>query len=696
MKNENNEKLGPREQRRRFTEEQNKELERRMAKEKEMEQTRNELKELIFNDEKKANTYKREIPKKEINLEKKEVNVKVPKGVTFILILLLLLVLAFSGYLIYDAPNQISYVQQIINAIFIALIALFFVISYHRCYKKRKSTLTVFTALLTAGLLSFNALVSVNVLELPKQNSVPDFSNTSLTKAITWAEANNINYEQTFDYSDQINRYNVVSQDVKAETLTKNVDKIDFAVSNGPDYNKEVLIADMTDWNIDDSVDVIKENMLKNVTVNFEENFDVDRDTIISQSKSGKIKRSDDVTITVSLGDKTLLKPITLKDVKNMSLFDVTLYLNRNAIEYELKYEFSNKVAKGNVINCDTKQGTKLSPGDKVVLTISKGKEIKVPELRNMKLSEVTKWMIENNLNINYSDAYDNKIKSGNVISSNYKKGDIIEEETTVDIVVSKGKLKMPKLSDIDTFKAWADKNGVKYEIKEEFNNDVAKDDIIKASVKTGKTINLDETITVYVSKGKAVTVPNFIGKNKSAIQNECDKLNIKCSFAYEYSTSKENNTAIKQSKNEGEQIPEGDTIQITLATNDRNKVTSTSSSNSSSSSSSSSRPSSSNNSNTNTSTGNSSNNNNNNNTNQCTSATYNINIRALNNIFNNYSGYNTVKSQLEMYFQKNFPGLTVRVTGDSSAESSPGSFVSGFKGGNVSCPSTVNIIIAQ
>ena len=63
MKNENNEKLGPREQRRRFTEEQNKELERRMAKEKEMEQTRNELKELIFNDEKKANTYKREITK---------------------------------------------------------------------------------------------------------------------------------------------------------------------------------------------------------------------------------------------------------------------------------------------------------------------------------------------------------------------------------------------------------------------------------------------------------------------------------------------------------------------------------------------------------------------------------------------------------------------------------------------------------
>ena len=590
MKNQNNEKLGPREQRRRLTEEQNKEMQRRAEKEKEMEQTRNELTELIFNDN-KPNTYKREIPKKEINHENK---IKVPAGVTFILILLLLLVFAFAGYLIYDAPNQISYLQQIINATLIALIALVFVIAYHRCYKKRKSTLTVMTAFLTAGLISFNALVSVNIIDLPKQSAIPNFSNVSLTKAINWAEANNINYEQTFDYSDQIERYNVVSQDVKAETLTKNVDKIDLAVSNGPDYNKEVLIADMTNWNIDNSVDIIKENMLKNVTVNFEENLDVERDTIISQNKSGKIKRNDDVTLTVSLGDTSLLKPIKLKDLKNMELFDATLYLNRNAITYELTYEFSNTIKKGHVISSDTKEGTTLKPYDKIKLTISKGKEIKVPELTNMKLSDVTKWMIENNLNINYSDEYNNKIKSGRVISSNYKKGDIIEEETTVDIIVSKGKLTMPKLSTIDAFKSWADKNGIKYEIKEEFNDDVAKNNIIKASVKTGKTINLEETITVYVSKGKAITVPNFIGKSKNNIQDECDKLKINCTFVTEYSKNDKENTAIKQSKNAGEQMAEGDNIQITLATNNQNKVTgNTNKSNSSSSStSSSSKPS--------------------------------------------------------------------------------------------------------
>ena len=61
---------------------------------------------------------------------------------------------------------------------------------------------------------------------------------------------------------------------------------------------------------------------------------------------------------------------------------------------------------------------------------ISKGKKIVVPELENMKFSEVTKWLTGNNLKINYSDKYDNKVKSGNVISATYKKGDIIEEDT--------------------------------------------------------------------------------------------------------------------------------------------------------------------------------------------------------------------------------------------------------------------------
>ena len=178
----------------------------------------------------------------------------------------------------------------------------------------------------------------------------------------------------------------------------------------------------------------------------------------------------------------------------------------------------------------------------------------------------ITKWMIENDLQINYSDRYDNEIKSGRVIEANYKEGDIIEEGTTVDITFSKGKLKMPKLTTLDEFKSWADTNGVKYEIIEEFNNDIAQGHIIKASVNTGKTINLDETITITVSKGAAISIPDFNGKTKNEAQKECDNLGLICSFTEETSTSKEG-TIINQSISSGTEVAKGENITLTVAT---------------------------------------------------------------------------------------------------------------------------------
>ncbi|MBQ9011354.1 MAG: PASTA domain-containing protein, partial [Bacilli bacterium] len=237
---------------------------------------------------------------------------------------------------------------------------------------------------------------------------------------------------------------------------------------------------------------------------------------------------------------------------------------------------FSDTVQKGNVIKSSVKKGETISPGDKVILTISKGKKITVPELTNMKMSDVTKWIIENNLKLNYTDKYDNNIKNGHVLEATYKKGDIIEEETIIGITVSKGKLKMPKFKNLSEFKSWAEKYNIKYEIKEEFNSDVPKDEIIKFSVKTGKKINIKEGITVYMSKGKAITVPDFSGKTKDAITKECNSLNITCTFINEYNTGTAEGTCISQNIKFGQEISQGDNIQITIATKKQEEVTKT------------------------------------------------------------------------------------------------------------------------
>lgn len=606
-KNMNNTSYTSRTERKQFEEElKNKQLE----KEKELDTKRQELKNILFDDSKK-NIYKN--PRKQKDLAAKQIkdNKQIkqkPKAANIFLSLTYVITIALFIYLVIDSSNRINQIYQIINAFFLLAFMTCFLISFKKSFFKDKSAPTVATSLIVICAIAFNGLYLTDVISLPKQSYLPNFESKNLTKAINWTEKNDIKTDQNFEYSDTTKKYNVISQSEKAETLTKNLSTVDFVVSNGPDYNKEVILADMTGWNVDDVLDFVEENFLNNVTINFEENDTVDKDTIIRQSITGTIKRSDPIIFTASLGNKEDLSPIKLEDLTGKSLLRASVYLGRNGIQYELKYEFSDKIEKGHVISSDPKKGTTVNPDDMVTLTISKGKEIKVPDLKNKTMAYVTKWMVENNLQINYSDKYDTEIESGRVIESNYKEGDIIEEGTTVDVTFSKGPLKMKKFDNINDFKSWADINGIKYEIKEEFNSDVEKDKIIKTSIEEGKTINLDDTITIYVSRGEAVKVPDFSGNTKSEAQKTCDNSGLSCSFTEEYSSSITSGKVIRQSVAAGTEIAKGDKITITIATNKKTSNTSSKnhSSSSSSSSSNTSRPSGGNNS----SSGGSSNNN--------------------------------------------------------------------------------------
>lgn len=554
--------------------------EMQIKREKELEERRKEIKNILFDDDIKK-------PKK-IKKENNTNDIKKPKAANIFLSITYVAAIFLFIFLILDSANQINQIYQIINAFLILFIVTSFLVSFKKSFFKNKSFATVTTSLLVLITITFNGLYMTKVIKLPTQNFLPDFESKNLTKAINWTEENNIKTEQNFEYSDTEEKYSIISQSKKPETLTKNIKKVDFTVSNGPDYNKDVILTDMTSWNVDDVLKFVDNNFLNSVAINFEENLNIKKDTVISQSNNGNIKRSTALIFNVSLGDKNSLKPIKLKDLKNESLLHAEVYLGRNGILYELKYDFSNTIKKGNVITSSVKEGTTVKPDEKITLTISKGKEIKVPNLKNKTMSYITKWMVENNIQINYKDRYDNNIKSGRVIESNYKEGDIIEEGTTVDIIFSKGPLVMKKFDNINDFKSWADTNGIKYEIKEEFNEEIEKDKIIKTSIEEGKNINLEETITVYVSKGIAVKVPNFIGKSKSEVQKECDSLGINCSFTESYST-KTKGTVIAQNINAGTEISKGDTIVITLATNKKTNTASRPSNSSSSSSNSSS-----------------------------------------------------------------------------------------------------------
>ena len=145
----------------------------------------------------------------------------------------------------------------------------------------------------------------------------------------------------------------------------------------------------------------------------------------------------------------------------------------------------------------------------KIVISISKGPEIKIPNLKGMSMTDITEWVIKNKLKLEFKDKYDDSIEENAVISANYKEGDVVSEGTEIVVTVSRGKLVMPKFSSYNEFKEWAEKYEVRYEEQREFNSDVKAGEVIKYSYNVGDTIKNNDSIVVTVSNGKSATVPN-------------------------------------------------------------------------------------------------------------------------------------------------------------------------------------------
>lgn len=488
-------------------------------------------------------------------------------GINIIAVISLLISITYLIHTILFCKNQINNIFLIINAFVITLFTLFLTITIIAKNIKFKNLFGLFTTIIISCFTIFNFLVNNNILELPTQELLQNFQNQTISEALKWAKEHNVEVEQIYEYSDNIAEYHIITQDIYPNTLLKNVKKITFTVSYGPNYDKIISLPNMVGWNIDDAYKTINENFLNNVIIDYEINDEVEKDVIIEQNTSGQIRRSDEIKLTVSLGKEDELESVEMINLENKSLLEATLWLKRHGIKYELIYIFSDDVPKKYVVNQETEVGKIVDPkNDKVTLIISKGKKIIVPDLTKMSVDQATEWIISNNLKVKFDSKYNSSIEVGKIIEADYKENDEIEEGTIITIITSKGPLKMPKFNNIAELRAWANTNNIEYREEYEFNNNISKGEIIKTIPEADSVINYSDTIIVHISYGKPVTIPSFIGKSRNEIENECNNIGLNCTFYYNGYSDTPYNIAQNQNKNAGNEVVQGTYVSIGLS----------------------------------------------------------------------------------------------------------------------------------
>ena len=517
--------------------------------------SKDESKEEIIEAEKKN-----ELEKTPAKVEKKEIK---EKTFTISTLFFLFTIICSFIYFIYSLIFKSPSIMGVISSFLLTLFSIGFLVVCITSRRKHKSILFLCSILLIGFFItsSFGANQSVSI----SSNRVQNFSGKSLMEAVKWANSNKIQLVQQYEYSDMVPEYEIIGQSVPVGTKIQDIDEIIISISEGPNPYKEIVIPSMITWDTERVLNFIKTNYLSNVSVDFVESDSL-KDTVIEQSKSGNLRRNDEIKLVFSYGDEGNSDEVSLLDFTNMSRFEAEFFMRQHKLNYSFEEKYSDTIKKGYVSGQSVSAGEKLKVnGDKITLTISKGPQIKVPDLTKMTVTELTEWAMENRLKLEFYDQYDESVKSGKVIKADSKEGDIVQQGTTIKVYVSLGKLKMQKFKTVDAFYSWADKYEIKYEVQHEFSDTVAAGEVIRYSYKKGETIKNDEVIVVVISDGAKKGVPDLSGLSKNAAISKLENAGLNYNFIYR-SSSASKNTVIAQSISAGSEVSQGTTVTVTLS----------------------------------------------------------------------------------------------------------------------------------
>ena len=498
---------------------------------------------------------KEEVKPIEIKEEKKEVKVNKHILVNFTVLISLIISLISFGFIVLNKNSSIiSLISSLLLTVFVIC---FSVVSI--TYKRNSKSLILVGCLLLIGYFGLS-FINNNSNSI---SGVPNFSGKSVTEVMKWASKNNITVNQEYEYSDMIDEYDVINQ--KIVKKDNKITDINVAVSEGANPSKEIIVPSMIGWDTERVLKFIKTNYLSNVDVEFIQS-EMAKDTVINQSASGNLKRDDELKLTFSYGEELGFSEVTLIDFTKKSKFEVEFYMKQYQLNYKFDEDFSKTIKRGLAIKQSIAVGDKVNVNDtEVIVTISKGPEIKVPDLKEMNITSITEWAIKNKVKLSFSDSYDDTIKKNGIVSTSVNTDDIIEQGTVVKVVLSRGNLKMPKFGSLDEFYEWANKYNIKYEEVHEFSDSVAAGQVISYSYKTGDIIKNSDSIKVIISDGVKRSVPKVVGLTKNKACSKLEDEGLNCSVVYKNSTETKDKV-LSQSISAGSEVSNGSTVVISVS----------------------------------------------------------------------------------------------------------------------------------
>ncbi|GAA2617320.1 Stk1 family PASTA domain-containing Ser/Thr kinase [Actinomadura fulvescens] len=146
-------------------------------------------------------------------------------------------------------------------------------------------------------------------------------------------------------------------------------------------------------------------------------------------------------------GDK-----IKVPEVAGMALASAKQEIEAKGLKVDVKQEYNNDVAKGNVIETDPKAGAEAPKDSTVTLTVSRGKKpptaVEVPRVKGMSQAEAEQELRRVGFDVQVVNEKSNSVQQGSAVRTDPSAGDSARKGTTVKLYISSGAdlVKVPDL----------------------------------------------------------------------------------------------------------------------------------------------------------------------------------------------------------------------------------------------------------
>lgn len=273
-----------------------------------------------------------------------------------------------------------------------------------------------------------------------------------------------------------------------------------------------VLVPALTGLTETEALNKAKANNLIAVVSEYKTESNVEPGKVLEQDpeSSTEVKKGTIIKLVVSKGEEQVSVP----NLSNMTIENAKIQLNKLGLEIgEITKENSDNFEAGKIMQQHPDSGTSINKDSKVDVVISLGKKeelVEMVDLIGADISQASNKLKSIGLNIgNIEKKFSNSYDTNQVIWQQYDAGKKLKKDSSIDVIISKGKKEPEMIDKIFRISKPVEKGIYTVTIKDETENNIIYEENHNASegdIRIKVKVKPNNDIKVYIN-GELVNV---------------------------------------------------------------------------------------------------------------------------------------------------------------------------------------------